>query len=217
MRKGFTLIELIITIVIMAGIFMVIPRILIATGKSDRFAIRQDALMQAVSLTQMVSRLAWDENNTEYVDILQTDSTAFQCDTSVRFRPGSYLSANGRMCTHSITATLPLGAESGESDYTLYDDIDDFDDSEINVTYKGSPKYRLTNSVDYLSDTVVSENGTDMIIDLSAATISTTSTAIKRFGSKVRYVGKRGKERNISSFYYYSTNIGQITLAQRNW
>ena len=217
MRRGFTLIELIITIVVMAGIFMVIPRILIATGKSDRFAIQQDALMQAVSLTQMASRMAWDENNTEYIDILQTDSAAFACDTSVRFRPGSYLSANGRMCTHSITATLPLGAESGESDYTLYDDIDDFAGSEINITYKGSPKYRLTNSVEYLNDAIVSEDGTDITIDLSVAGVSATSTAIKRFSSKVRYVGKRGRERNISSFYYYSTNIGQITLAQRNW
>jgi len=56
-----------------------------------------------------------------------------------------------------------------------------------------------------------------MIIDLSSGGISTTSTAIKKFTSKVRYVGKRGKEKNISSFYYYSTNIGQISLAHRNW
>lgn len=217
MRRGFTFVELVITIVIMAGVFMVIPRILTATGKSDRFAMRQDALMQAVSLTQMASRMAWDENNTEYADILQTDSTASACDTSLRFRPGSYLSANGRMCTRSITATLPLGAESGESDYTLYDDIDDFNGSSIDVTYQGSPKYRLINSVEYLDDTIITENGTDMVIDLSAASASPASTAIKRFESKVRYVGKRGKQRNISSFYYYSTNIGQITLAQRSW
>jgi prepilin-type N-terminal cleavage/methylation domain-containing protein len=217
MRRGFTLIELIITIVIMAGVFMVIPKILIATGKSDRFSTRQDALMQAVSLTQMASRMAWDENNTAYTDILQTDSGVFECNTTLKYRIGSYLSANGRMCTQPITATLPLGAESGESDYTMYDDIDDYAGSEINITYKGSPKYRLTNRVVYLNDAIVTQNGNDLTIDLSAATPSTTSTAIKRFSTKVRYVGKRGKARNITSFYYYSTNIGQITLAARNW
>ena len=127
------------------------------------------------------------------------------------------MSANGRMCSQPINATLTLSAESDETDYMVYDDIDDFAGSEINVTYKGSPKYHLTNSVIYLDDNIVTENGNDMIIDLSSGGISTTSTAIKKFTSKVRYVGKRGKEKNISSFYYYSTNIGQISLAHRNW
>ena len=63
----------------------------------------------------------------------------------------------------------------------------------------------------------MTENGKTLTIDLSSAASSATSTNIKRFKSKVRYAGKRGRERNISAFYYYSTNIGQISLAYRNW
>jgi len=58
MRKGFTLIELIITVVIMAGVFATIPKILSAAGRSNAFTIRQDALMQTVSLTSIASHLA---------------------------------------------------------------------------------------------------------------------------------------------------------------
>lgn len=224
MKKGFTLIELIITIVIMAGIFAVIPKIVFATGKSDAFAVRQDGLMQALSLTHIASRLAWDEQNTDHLDILQTPDGHPDCNV----RPGSWLSANGRMCTQNFAATAPaaLGPESGEEDYRSYDDIDDFNAAEINAThkvkqngiYKTERKYRLINSVTYLTDTIMQENGTTLTIDLSqSAPDETNATNIKRFKTKVRYSGTRGREYNISGFSYYSTNIGQISLAYRNW
>jgi len=60
MKKAFTLVELIFTIVIMAGVFAVIPKILNMTNKSDSIALKQDALLQAVSLTNIASFLAWD-------------------------------------------------------------------------------------------------------------------------------------------------------------
>ncbi len=217
MRRGFTLIELIITIVIMAGIFAVIPRIVFATAKSDRFAMQQDALMQALSMTTIASRLAWDENNTDHLDILQTDSAAYACDPALRFRPGSYIGANGRMCEQNLTATAAPGAESGESDYRLYDDIDDFDGADVNASVHGKSRYQLQNSVTYLSDNVAQESGSALTIDLSQSAATAATTAIKRFKSKVRYIGKRGKARNIGAFVYYSTNIGQISLAYRNW
>jgi len=223
MRRGFTLIELIITIVIMAGIFAVIPRIVFATAKSDRFAMQQDALMQALSMTTIASRLAWDENNTDHLDILQTDSAAYACDPVLRFRPGSYIGANGRMCEQSLTATAAPGAESGESDYRLYDDIDDFDGTDVNASVpdrnsiQRKSRYQLQNSVTYLSDNVAQESGSALTIDLSQSAATAATTAIKRFKSKVRYIGKRGKARNIGAFVYYSTNIGQISLAYRNW
>ena len=222
MRNGFTLIELIITIVIMAGVFAVIPKIMFATGKSDAFALRQDALFEALSLTKIASKLAWDENNTDHLDILQTQSSYFECNTSTKLRHGSYISSNGRVCAQPLYASLPLGADTGESDYLDFDDIDDFDGSEVNasvITPSGfaQKKYRLSNSVVYLTDAVTQDNGTVMKIDLSLSSISPTTTNIKKFTSKVRYVGSRGKERNISTFFYYSTNIGQISLAYRNW
>ncbi len=217
-KHGFTLIELIITIVIMAGIFAVIPKILFVSGKNDTFAMRQDALMQALSLTTLASHMAWDENNTDHLDILQTQSAYFDCNVTQKFRTGSYISANGRMCTEEVNASTLLGPESGENDYTLFDDIDDFNGNPVESNISATQgKYQLLNSVVYLDDGIVTENGSMMTIDLSSAAPSATTTNIKRFRSKVRYVGNRGGKRNISAFSYYSTNIGQISLAYRNW
>ncbi len=218
MRRAFNLIELIFTIVIMAGIFSVIPKILFATGKSDAFSIKQDALLQTISLTNIASLLPWDQNNSNNTDILQTTSTHFKCDVSNRYRIGTYMSANARMCTQEINASHILGAESTENDYLLYNDIDDFNNLDINVTTSsGKLKYRLYNQVSYLTDNIITTSGSSMTIDLNLSTSSSTSTNIKKFKSIVGYVGNRGTERNISSFYYYSTNIGQFTLNSRNW
>ncbi len=224
-KHGFTLIELIITIVIMAGIFAVIPKILFVSGKNDTFAMRQDALMQALSLTTLASHMAWDENNTDHLDILQTQSenSNLECNVTQKFRPGSYIGANGRMCTEEFNASTVLGPESGESDYALFDDIDDFNGEAVKsniTTAQGTTLriYLLQNSVVYLQDDIMTENGKTLTIDLSNAAPSPVKTTnIKRFKSKVRYAGKRGRERDISAFSYYSTNIGQISLAYRNW
>lgn len=217
MKQGFTLIELIITIVIMAGVFAVIPKIMFVAGKSDAFALKQDALSQALSLTHIASRLAWDENNTDHLDILQTHSTYFKCNTAQKLRTGSYLSSGGRRCEQNLFASLSLGTESAEDDYLVFDDIDDFNGSEINASMFGKKKYQLSNRVVYLTDNITYDNGTLLNIDLSLSSNSNTSTNIKKFISKVRYIGNRGKKRTIATFTYYSTNIGQISLAYRNW
>jgi len=217
MKRGFTLIELIISIVIMAGVFAVIPKIMLVAGKSDAFALKQDALSQALSLTHIASRLAWDENNTDHLDILQTQSTYFECNTTKKLRAGSYLTPDGRRCEQNLFASFSLGADAGEDDYLTFDDIDDFNGSEVNAFVSGKKKYQLSNRVVYLEDNITDDNGTILHIDLSLSNDSNRSTNIKKFTSKVRYIGNRGKERNISSFAYYSTNIGQISLAYRNW
>lgn len=214
MRRGaFTLIELIITIVIMAGIFSVIPKILSATSRSDRFATQQEALMQALSLTNLAAHLAWDANNSDHLDILQTQSTnsALDCNTSIKFRRGSYVGPNGRMCMQPYSASA-LGND-GEADYTAYDDIDDFDGSDINV----SGRYALRTHVTYLDDTIITEHTDKITIDLSSAAAATATTNIKKLKTTARYSGKRGKPRNLGSFTYFSTNIGQISLANRSW
>jgi len=212
-RDAFTLIELIITIVIMAGIFSVIPKILSATSRSDRFEAQQEALMQALSLTNLAAHLAWDANNSDHLDILQTQSTnsALECNTTIRFRRGSYIGANGRMCTQPYTASALQN--DGETDYTAYDDIDDFDGSDINV----SGRYGIRSRVTYLDDSIITESADRLTIDLSAATATTATTNIKKLKTTVRYTGKRGKPRNLGSFTYFSTNIGQISLANRSW
>jgi len=204
----------------MAGIFAVIPKILTAAARSNTFTARQDAMFHAISLTQLASTLPWDENNTVTIDILDTQGdSAFDCNTTTHIRRGGFLSQNGRRCTQAYAASV-LGSDSGEDDYTLYDDLDDFSGNTIEAnTTSGKRRYRLYPGVVYLSDgaTVFSESGDTLTIDLSVAVTSAVTTNIKRLKTVAAYAGKRGKEHNITSFVYYSTNIGQFTLARRSW
>ncbi len=220
MKRAFSLIEMIFVIVIMAGIFAVIPKIIFAANKSDTFANKQDAIFHTFSLAQVVSVLPWDENNTLTSEILQTDGdAAFACDANTHMRRGGYLSVNGRRCSQQYAASF-IGSDSGENDYLLYDDLDDFDGVRIDAnTSGGKRRYILAAEADYLSDdaNVFDESGTSLTIDLSKATISTVTTNIKRLKIVAAYAGKREAERNVTAFSYHSANIGQFVLGRRAW
>ncbi len=216
MKSAFSLIELILTIVIMSIIFALIPKIIFAINKSDNFSIKQDAIFNTLSLTKIVSVLAWDENNTQQTKILDTDgSIIFDCNSTTDIRQGSFLGS--RSCTATLSASKIAADESSKSSF---DDLDDFNGSITDVnTTSGKTKYAIYSNIDYLSDdtTVFSVSGTTMSIDLSKSSISSNSTNIKKLTMTVAYKGSRGKERNITSFSYYSTNIGQLSLNSENW
>ncbi len=204
----------------MAGVFAVIPKLIGAATRSDLFATKQDAMFQAISLTQAAAALAWDENNTITADILRTQGdTAFGCDASTHIRIGGFLTPHGRHCSQEYNASR-LGPDTGEDDFTHYDDLDDFSGSAIEVkNASGKRHYLLYPQVTYLDDsgTLFQESGESLTIDLSKASVSSHTTNIKKLHTKVAYAGSRGAERNITGFLYYSTNIGQFTLARRAW
>lgn len=215
MRRAFNLIELIFTIVIMAGIFAVIPKIIFATNKSDSFAMKQDALFNAVSLTNIASSLAWDENNSESLSLLATLNNNIPCNTTTFLRLGGFLGDNTRNCKELLSASA-IGSEEGNN-YLIFDDIDDFNGSSIDVNIDGNEKYKLYTEVRYLDDAIFNPVvNNKMTITLDSSIHANTSN-IKKFKTVVGYVGGRGKDKNISSFYYYSTNIGQITLNSEAW
>jgi len=217
MRKGFTLIEIIFTIVIMAGVFMVIPKILMIASKNESFAMRQDAYLNAISLTKIASSLAWDENSTENLSILNTTIDNIPCDNSTHIRIGSFLSANGRTCQDRLFASV-LGSEEG-SDYLFFDDIDDFNGTVINTTENGINRYKISTEVHYLDFIMPIPSSKKLTIDLSSATYTESSSNIKKLTTTIKYNGKRAvkRDKTIATFHYYSANIGQFTLNRREW
>ena len=125
MRKGLSLIELIFTIVIIALVFTVIPKVVFALKKSDSFVIRQDAILNSVSLMQMLSKLPWDENNFNTTDILHVSPSGnaiFNCDPISRLRVGGFVGS--RNCQNNLPAS-PIGTlgsdvdENNETDFDL--------------------------------------------------------------------------------------------------
>ncbi len=207
MRKGLSLVELIFTIVIIAIVFTVIPKVVLSLNKSDSFTIRQDALFNGVSMVSMISKLSWDENNTNSSDVLHVDSLNFTCNASNGRRVGAFIGS--RNCEQNLSSTL---GKDGELDYITYNDIDDFI-SEDNITAK---PYKLKTTVKYLSDNY-SYAGSKMVIDLNLSSPSTLSTNLKKLDITVYYAGKRGEQRQLTQFDYVSSNIGQMILNKRSW
>ncbi len=206
MRRGLSLIELIFTIVIIAIVFTVIPKVILSLNKSDKFAIRQDALFNGISLVQMISKLPWDENNTANIDILHVASGNFKCDENSTRRVGGFIGS--RNCEDNLSASTI--SSDGVTDYNDFNDIDDFNNTDINASY-----YGLHVGVKYIDDNI-SYSGQKAVFILNDSPKNNT-TNLKMVDVNISYQGKRGKIRQISDFYYISSNIGQITLNKRVW
>jgi len=148
------------------------------------------------------------------MSILSTSDNHVECNTTTHLRKGGFLGAFTRNCEEDLSASAI--SSDGKSDYLDFDDIDDFDGKEVNVTIGVKTKFKIYTQVRYLNDNVFTTSGNTMTIVLDNTTRATTSN-IKKFKAIIGYVGGRGKDKNISSFSYYSTNIGQITLNSEAW
>jgi prepilin-type N-terminal cleavage/methylation domain-containing protein len=214
MRKGLSLIELIFTIVIIALVFTVIPKVVFALKKSDSFAIRQDAILNSVSLMQMLSKLPWDQNNFNTTDVLHVNSgnVIFDCNTTTMLRQGGFVGS--RNCQNNLNASLPFNLRSdfGENNETDFNDIDDFNNFDFNTSI-----YNIHLTVNYVNDfAVVAPNIT---IDLSSNALAVGSTNLKRVNLQTNYNGVRAGERGnaLMNFSYTSANIGQTFFHKRVW
>lgn len=223
MRKAISLIELIFTIVIIAVVFTVIPKIVLALNKSDEVTIKQDALFNGITLMQMISRLPWDENSVGSNLILDTNSPSFKCDTSSKYRIGGF--RGSRNCDSNITLVSSLVLDSdGQSNYYLYNDVDDFNAQSIDANTSGAQKYGLHVKVSYKDDTapilLYNYANQAMTMDLSQNLLPPAgSSNLKKIDINVTYQGKKTAEHNtsITQFSYVSSNIGQFFLYKRAW
>ncbi len=224
MKRGFTLIELIISIVVIAITFAVIPKIIYITKKSQAFIKQEDALFNGVSLISIVLKLPWDENNTMSNAILRVDSRIFDCNSSnLNNEPASFYRVGGFIGSRScIDYNATLKASTLGKDNLNFDDIDDYKDYEQNSTdpITGNSIYGFKISVDYLKDDIVNYDFTNQsaIVNISNI-VKNQTTNIKRVKLSITYQGKRVINRGdtISSFLYYSANIGQTYIRERLW
>ena len=221
MRKGLSLIELVFTIVIIAVVFTVIPKIVLALNKSDEFAIKQDALFNGMTMTQMISHLSWDENSTNSNDILSTTSVnvQFACDaTTYYYRKGGFRGSRNCIDSNGTLSASLIGLDVGDTGiYNAFNDIDDFNAQPmIDANTSDGKKYGLHVEVKYISDKI-DYFPQRAIINLSKAGVSPTSN-LKLVDVNVTYQGKRGaSDTPITQFSYVSANIGKFFLAKRTW
>lgn len=207
--------ELLFTIVVIALVFTVIPRVLSVTNQSFDLALKEDGIYHMMSKAMDIAMLEFDESNLLFNDILlvQDTSDPLECNSTTHLRKGGFY--GGRDCMNEQNVT-PRGTDAGESSTLLYDDVDDYHDVVSVATKNGNTKYKLYSFVGYSDDAFsydyVNAHATFSFTNTSGDTFS----HIKRIYLKLEYTLK-GEDKNISSLSYFSANIGHTFIESREW
>ena len=204
MRKAFTLIELIFSMVIIAIAFSVLPKILQLAVKSSTTSLKEEAMYNAVAYVGLIKSTAWDENNTEVDDILivKSGDSAYDCNTTTGYRVGGM--KGSRNCFHEKNAST-IGSDDNDRD-----DMDDFVTLTAN-NYNNSRDYNLSVEVDYVDD--IALDATQY-----SNTQNTDSTNTKLITVTVK-TNKKSKTLGTAfvKIPFIAQNIGQITVKRRVW
>ena len=217
MRSALTLVELILSMVIVAIVFTVIPKIILATNQSFVSASKQDGIFNGVELMHLITNMPWDQNSYESFDILGvSDGYAdLQCSDGYGYRVGGFI--GGRNCVNAdANATEDGGADW--ADHDALNDIDDFDGyvgSASQTKCAGSDTYSLEPEVEYKQfETTVS--GKTAQIKLTDFTVPSGSSNVKYIFFKVAFDEYRQGDGCVE-FDYYSANLGQLMIARRDY
>ncbi len=142
MKKGFTLIELIFTIVILAITTMAIPRIVAQTTELNALAIKEELVYNAKTFMSRISKAQWDSayaadascgGDASCMDRILTVNPP--ADGAPEVRPGILNEASRRGISAQAPATKRQFGRNGISfGGGRYNDIDDFDQFTTDIT-----------------------------------------------------------------------------------
>ena len=146
MKKGFTLIELIFTIVILAITTMAIPRIVAQTTELNALAIKEELVYNAKAFMSRVSKAQWDSayaadascgGDASCMDRILTVTPGVDDsgNSTKEVRPGILPEASRRGISSQAPATKKQFGRNGISfGGGRYNDIDDFDRFTTDIT-----------------------------------------------------------------------------------
>ena len=210
MKKAITLIELIFTIVIIAAVFTTIPKIIYVSNKSLEFSRKEDSIFNMMSKMMDISLKEYDENNTEYDDILLVNNPpqnlALDCNSSSGYRVGGF--SGSRNCLNGIEESNVPSNSSGEYDYI--EGYNGYTDTLNN----GHTTYTLKIDVNYSNEW----SGGNYDYDNQELSFNFASTSDDKKNIKRINVSVSDSSGNIiSSLSYYSANIGHIKINSVQW
>jgi len=213
MKKSFSLIELIFTIVIIALVFTTVPRIIYTTNETFKFTLKEDGIFNMMAKMMDISFREWDENDTNSYDILLTgNSNVLECNSSHNppIRIGGFYSGYdySRICPNNLYISQ-IGTDGDENSEEDYDDIDDYNNTNTNATKKGKTRYILyitngysnewnNNNYNYNTQTLNFNFSNNQNIDKSNIKMTKITLYDKKYN------------KNISNARYWSANIGKI-------
>ncbi len=216
MRKALTLIELILSMVIIAIVFTVIPRLVQSMNQSTQTVIKEEAMYNAMAQIGAIINLPWDNNNTQNPQILGVTNgdPAYDCNATSGYRAGGFI--GGRNCIKPLGVNYNASTVIGKED-TQYNDIDDYHDTNISAdkNCSGVVKglFKIGTTVIYVDDPSAIGNA---ILNTVSKPVSQSSNT-KRVLVRVGYGPDSKQIGCITSFEYHSLNIGHIQINSRNW
>ena len=188
-KYAFTLVELIFSIVIIAIVFTVVPKLMFATTKTMEVSIKEDGLFAGIALMGNIIRLPWDAN-TVVSEGKILDTAANTCNER---RLGGFLGSRNCVDSNDLATLKANFGTAGD-----YGDVDDYDNYSA-VTASGRVPYTLGAGVNYTDTNLNSSVGTNELKEVNVS------------------VSSAGKTNLCTSFFYYSANLGHIQINKRAW
>ncbi len=223
-RSGFTLMELIITIVLLGIIFSAIPMILTQNQKASNQALSQEAIYAGVTKMSQLLTYHWDEHSIKddpnlaivYAKVLDANLSGDHelSRHTKRYRIGHFEGSSRRSFFPSPTYAVAFADLGKDAPETLPDDIDDFiannqDLIAIDNEHGYKQTYLVDVSVNYASD--LADYNQTTINGFAFDTINMPSpTNIKRITLAVSLNNQR--QFQLESFI---SNIGETDIVSK--
>jgi hypothetical protein len=195
MRRALTLVELLYTMVLIALVFTVLPKILFVGNKAAQTSLKEDGLFMAYTAAVQIASLPWDQHTLDLEGkILHTDGVVCGDGTGPDgedgYRIGGFPALDARNCLGYDGTALWKPSHGREGNAT--DDLDDFDGWRER-TRQGRVAYDL-------SARVAPADG-----DMKKLVVEVNASA-----------GKLGTEFR-SHFFFRAYNLGWVRVNRRAW
>lgn len=229
-KSGFSLVELVLSIVVIGISLMTVPLMLNEGAKSNQYALMQESILAARTKMGNILSFRWDENSTDIngsvirvIDVAVGDSELDRLLTaSPKNRRIGHVETDRRRRMTNNERNASLGIEAAD----VFDDIDDFDGASSFVSASaggvaGQFDYldndlNLTTSVKFISDqTDYTLQNINFDFNVSSATSFTgaNSTNIKMIELTTTSINRPDVP---FVFRIFSSNIGQSLLYERD-
>jgi len=209
--KSFTLIEILVSLIVIGIVATTLPIMLQNIVQTSKNVSKEELFYQEFSLLQLINTMYFDENNTVgenyYKDLNATlgDSELLIEENATK---GQYVGKYNRVGKFDINNNIlrsgtnstvsKIGPDLGENDPSKYDDIDDFDGYEENVT-SANGLITLHVKVKYIGDNAnYANNGINFTFDFTEKNLTNI---------KLITVYAKAGDNNIT-LYYPAMNIG---------
>jgi len=223
-RKGFTIIELIVAIVVIGIALMSVPLLLSQASKSDEFSLNQEAILAGSTKIGDILTYPWDdklvsETNVKHIlDVTNGDSELDRYPNNHTRRIGNFKTNFRRKFDANTTYASATLGRAGDTNTTAYNDIDDFNGNSEIINGGGTGDYlmdlNLTTKVFYISDDAnYSSSPTLNFGDLNTS-LATPTTNLKMIEVKV---ANKANHQTITTLRAFSANIGSYELLYRTF